>query len=71
MRSALLMGAFLVCWMGLPALAHATPDLSVTVTAGPDPAVPSDDGVAYLPDVYHRDQAAMAALASARAVASR
>ena len=34
-------------------------------------AVPSDGGVAYLPDVYNRDQAAMAALAPARAVASR
>ena len=33
--------------------------------------VPSDGGVAYLPDVYNRDQAAMAALAPARAIASR
>lgn len=43
MRSALLMGIFLVCGMALPAFALATPDLSVSVTASPDPAVPSDD----------------------------
>ncbi len=34
-------------------------------------AVPSEGGVAYLPDVYNRDQAAMAALAPTRAIASR
>lgn len=43
MSSALLMGIFLLCAMALPALAQATPDLSVSVTASPDPAVPSDD----------------------------
>lgn len=34
-------------------------------------AMPSGDGVAYLPDVYHRDQAALAALDGGRTFASR
>ena len=60
-----------------PSPTSATPEQRVDL---PEPvpvfltyltAVPGEGGVAYLPDVYHRDQAAMAALASARAVASR
>ena len=43
LRSVLLVTGFLVCGMALPAIAHATPDLTVTVSATPDPAVPSDD----------------------------
>ncbi len=42
-RSVLLTAAFLACGVGaLPAIAQASPDLAVTVTASPDPAVPGD-----------------------------
>jgi hypothetical protein len=37
------MGVFLVCGMALPGAAHAAADLTVSVSATPDPAVPSDD----------------------------
>ena len=60
-----------------PSTTSVKPELRVDL---PDPvavyltyltAVPSDGGVAYLPDVYNRDQAAMAALAPLRIVATR
>ena len=34
-------------------------------------AIPNEDGVAYLPDVYNRDRAALAALDEPRGLASR
>lgn len=37
------MAIFLVCGLAAPGIAYATPDLTVSVTATPDPAVPSDD----------------------------